>query len=129
MKKIYQETVNHNIIEFLKEKGFQSFYEDFENLDSKEYYVEMNIDGYSFEVMIEIERSNNTYVIFKDRKYYGIRNSNEQEFSIMRRSATSKNLQVLFNKWLDDYFKWESSEQSSARYIEETNQILNLKNR
>lgn len=82
---------------------YNQFHEDFENKDSKEYYVEMNIDGFDFEVCVTVERCNNGFLIYKDREYYERKNGTQ--FEIKRRSPISKALQQLFDNWLIDYHK------------------------
>lgn len=106
MKKIFHETVNFHIMQYLNNIDYGNFYQDIEGKESIEYYVPMEIEGYKFEVMVEIERCNKTFLIHKDRRYYGLRNGKQTEFSIKRSSATSKTIQELFEKWLEGYFKW-----------------------
>lgn len=112
MKKIFHETVNHKLIEFLNELGYINFYQDLDGKESAEYYPEVEIDGYTFEVCVTIERCNNTFLIYKDKEYYGKKGSSTVECSIMRHpnSPNEKTLQELFDTWLDGYFKWLSDD-------------------
>lgn len=121
MKKIYHETVNKKIIDFL---DFDQYFEDREK-SFIEYSVDMNIDGFDFEVVVTIENG----VIEKDHTYYGKRNGHITECTIMRHpgNGSYKTLQTLFDEWLNKFDDWLYNQQKKIEAIELTNQTLNEK--
>ena len=113
--KIYHETVDKRIIEYLSAIGHKDFYETVnkENKE-KEFYIELFFNEqweylfpntskatWKVEVQFVVEYKMN-YEISKDREYYAInlKTGKTIELSIFHRSETYNDLQAEFEKWL-----------------------------
>lgn len=113
--KIYHETVDKRIIEYLSAIGHRDFYETV-NKDnpSKEFYIDLffnekfeylfpNISSavWKVEVQFVVDYKMN-YKISKDREFYALnlKTGKTIELSIFHRSETYKGLQSDFETWL-----------------------------
>jgi hypothetical protein len=91
--------INQRIIDRLNEVGYNQFYEDMRK-GYHTYAVKYDFKGHKFETQFEITGT----IIEKDKEYYGVRNGNEKQFTLIRRSQNT--LQDKFNDWYDKYLEW-----------------------
>lgn len=113
--KIYHETVDKRIIEYLSAIGHRDFYETVnKDNQSKEFYIDLFFNEkfeylfpntsnavWKVEVQFVVEYKMN-YEISKDREFYALnlKTGKPIELSIFHRSETYKGLQSDFETWL-----------------------------